>query len=44
MIKRLVINAGIKDIVIRDDANNYRIIDIQEWIDNDESLAGTFGY
>lgn len=44
MCKRLVINAGIKDVVIRDDASNYRLIDVQEWIENDESLDGTFGY
>ncbi len=44
MCKRLIINAGIKDVVIRDDDNNYRTYDVQEWIDNDESLEGTFGY
>lgn len=44
MCKRLVINAGIKEVVIRDDKENYRITDIQEWIDNDESLDGVFGY
>lgn len=44
MCKRLVINAGIKNVVIRDDKTNYRIIEVQEWIDNDESLEGIFGY
>lgn len=44
MCKRMVINAGIKSIVIRDGENDYRTVDVQEWIDNDESLSGTRGY
>lgn len=44
MCKRMVINAGIKNIVIRDGENDYRTVDVQEWIDNDESLSGTRGY
>ena len=44
MCKRMVINAGIREVVIRDDKDNYRIIDVNEWIDNDESLEGKKGY
>ena len=44
MCKRLIINAGIKDVVIRDSKEKYRIIPVQEWIDNDESLNGKLGY
>lgn len=44
MCKRMVINAGIKNIIIRDGENDYRTVDVQEWIDNDESLSGTRGY
>ncbi len=44
MCKRLVINAGIKNVVIRDDKDNYRIVDVQDWVKNDESLEGSFGY
>ena len=44
MCKRLVINSGIKNVVIRDDKDTYRIVDVQDWIDNDESLEGTLGY
>ena len=44
MCKRLIINAGIDKVVIRDDRENYRIISVCEWIDNDESLDGTRGY
>lgn len=44
MCKRLVINAGIERVIVRDDKENYRVIQVKDWIDNDESLEGTFGY
>ena len=44
MCKRLVINAGIARVVIRDDKDNFRVIPADEWITNDDSLTGVFGY
>lgn len=44
MCKRMVINAGIKEVVIRDDKDNYRIIPVSAWIEDDESLEGRKGY
>ena len=44
MCKRVVINAGITTVIIRDDKENYRVIDVQSWIDDDDSLSGQFGY
>lgn len=44
MCKRQVINAGITTVVVRDTKEDYRIIDVQDWIDNDDSLSGVFGY
>jgi len=44
MCKRLIINAGIEKIFIRDDKDNYRIVEVKDWIDNDDSLEGTLGY
>lgn len=44
MCKRQVINAGIATVVIRDDKENFRVIDVNDWIENDDSLSGTFGY
>ena len=38
MCRRQIINAGIKRIVIRDNATDYRIVEVQDWIDNDDSL------
>ncbi len=44
MCKRMVINAGISTVVVRDTENDYRVVNVQDWIDDDESLSGTFGY
>lgn len=44
MCKRLVINAGIERLYVRDDHDNYHMIEVQDWITDDESLEGKFGY
>ncbi len=44
MCKKLVINAGIKRIVIRDTSDTYRELDVADWIEDDDSLSGKFGY
>ena len=44
MCKRMIINAGIKRVIVRDNEEEYRIIEVSDWINNDESLNGTFGY
>ncbi|MBQ9132126.1 MAG: cytidine deaminase, partial [Clostridia bacterium] len=44
MCKRMVINAGISQVIIRDTPTEFRVIDVNEWIENDDSLSGVFGY
>lgn len=45
MCKRLIINAGIPTVIVRDDKTEYRCIDVGEaWVMEDESLAGVRGY
>lgn len=44
LCKRMIINAGIKQVIIRDSKKKYSVIDVQEFIDNDDSLNGTLGY
>lgn len=44
MCKRMIINAGISLVYIRDDENSYRCVQVQQWIDEDESLEGMLGY
>ena len=38
MCKRLVINAGISRVVARISRDEYVVTDVQEWIDNDDSV------
>lgn len=44
MCKRLIINAGIAKVVVRDTKDSFRVINVEDWILNDDSLDGTFGY
>jgi len=45
MCKRAIINAGIKDIYIRDNKDEYRHVDVEkEFIEKDDSLEGVKGY
>ena len=44
MCKRMIINAGIAKVVVRDNHDEYRVIDPQLWVEQDESLEGTRGY
>ena len=44
MCKRLIINAGIARVYIRDDKDAFRVVDVDEWVENDDSLDGSFGY
>ena len=45
MCKRMIINAGIAKVVIRDTATEYRVIDVEEeWVKDDESLKGIYNY
>ena len=42
MCRRLIINAGITRVVIRDTPTDYRVVDVQkEWIDEDDSISAT---
>ena len=45
MCKRLIINAGISTVIIRNTRDDYTVIDVvREWVDNDETLGGKTGY
>lgn len=44
MCKRLIINAGIKKVYIRDTKETYRMVLVSDWVENDESIDGVFGY
>lgn len=44
MCKRLIINAGISTVIVRSTHEKYVTFDVSGWIDNDDSIDGTFGY
>ena len=44
MCKRLIINAGIVRVIVRINHSEFSSVYVDEWIENDESLEGKFGY
>ncbi len=38
MCRRLIINAGIKTVVVRDTADDYRSVEVEDWIEEDDVL------
>ena len=45
MCKRMVINAGIRKVIVRTGPSSFRVINVEdEWINNDESIEGVRGY
>lgn len=44
MCKRLIINAGIEKVIIRNTPDEYTTIMVSEWVENDASLEGETGY
>ena len=44
MCKRMIINAGIDRVVIRNTKDDYTVVNVADWIENDDSLSGVFGY
>ena len=44
MCKRVILNAGISTVVVRDTPTEYRVINVSDWIEDDDSLSGRMGY
>lgn len=44
LCKRMIINAGLKKVIIRDTKDQYREIEVEEYIEKDESLEKVLGY
>ncbi len=44
MCKKLIINSGIEKVIIRDTENEYRVIEVQDWVCHDDSLTDEMGY
>jgi len=44
MCKRLVINAGIEKVIVRNTKTDFTIVDVEQWVANDDSLGDKAGY
>ena len=44
MCRRMIINAGITRVVVRNTKEKFTALYVEEWIENDESLEVTLGY
>ena len=44
LCKRMIINAGIKQVIVRENKDEYTVIDVNDFIENDDSLEKVLGY
>ena len=44
MCKRMIINSGIERVIVRLTPDDFKVIPVSEWIEDDDSLEGKFGY
>lgn len=44
MCKRMIINAGIETVIVRSTPEEYVVIPVSDWVENDDSLSGQRGY
>lgn len=44
LCKRMIINAGIKEVIVRNTKKDFTVIAVEDFIINDESLEGIKGY
>ena len=44
MCKRQVISAGIETVIVRNTPTDFTVYRVLDWIENDDSLSGKFGY
>lgn len=44
LCKRMIINAGIVKLIIRNNKTQYTEIIVDDWVQNDESVRGVMGY
>jgi len=44
MCKRMIINSGIEQVIIRDTKDEYRVVNVCDWVFYDDSLQNEGGY
>ena len=43
LCKKMIINAGIKEVIIRN-KDGYKVINVEDWVKNDDLLDGKITY
>ncbi len=41
MCRRMIINAGIAQVIIRNTPSAYTVVDVDDWVRDDESILGS---
>ena len=41
MCRRMIINAGLEKVVIRTSSTDYTVVDVRQWIEEDDPIPGT---
>jgi len=44
MCKRLIINSGIENVIVRLTKDDFNVFNVEDWIDNDDSITEITGY
>ena len=44
MCKRMVINAGVEKVIVREENGGHTEFMVEDWVNDDDSLSGKFGY
>lgn len=44
LCKKMIINAGIKQVIVRTGKNEYKTVNVEDWVKNDELLEGKITY
>ncbi len=44
LCKKLIINSGIKRVYVRNTAEEYTVLEVQRWVENEEYILGIEGY
>lgn len=45
LCRKIIINAGIKEVIVKDNTEKgYEIINVEDWIQNDDLLSGKITY
>jgi len=44
MCKRVIINSGVRTVIIRMAKDEFRTVEVSSWVENDDDLKGKLGY